>query len=75
MGIYSRAQFTKTGINSVKNDWGTGCGCWFLGIFFWKTRCESRALIYPTLNINLAAMRLVIPETIDNPRPVPMPTG
>jgi len=22
MGIYSQAQFTKTGINSVKNDWG-----------------------------------------------------
>ena len=50
---------------------------WLLvsGDFFWKTQCESRALIYLTLNINLAAMRLVIPETIDNPRPVPMPTG
>jgi hypothetical protein len=50
---------------------------WLLvsGDFFWNTRCESRALIYLTLNINLAAMRLVIPETIDNPRPVPMTTG
>ena len=44
---------------------------WLLvsGDFFWKTQCESRALIYLTLNIDLATMRL------DNPRPVPMPTG
>jgi len=36
---------------------------WLLvsGDFFWKTQCESRALIYLTLNINLATMRL------DNP--------